>query len=119
MNENSVFLKLSSSMSDDQLVALTRDLIRDARDGGINLNEPEVGGDLSERGGPVSVGELLMVFITSGAAVSLIGCLQAYISRDKTLKVNIKKSDGNEINIDASNVDMKQTLEAVRQLTGG
>lgn len=117
METATIIMKLSSDLNEDRLSELTRGLLRDLRDADIEARMPESRAESGSRGNAVTIGELLMLFISSGAAVSLIGCLRAYIARDRTLKIRIVKSGGDEVVIDAANVDSESVLNTVQALS--
>ena len=114
-------LQLSSSELDPQdLQALTRQLcqkITDETD--IEAEIPSGESIANTRGDVVTLGVIAMAFLTKGAAVALCDVLKAYVSREPSLKLGIKKSDGTTISLEASNINPEklQTLLAQADFT--
>jgi hypothetical protein len=106
----------STDLSDDQLMALARDLDRTISDETdivtrAGLGEPAPG----EKGEPIAT-TLLLTFLSSGAAVALFEVLKAYFSRDCSLSITFKKADGAEVRVSAKNMDARAMDEAMTRL---
>jgi hypothetical protein len=99
-------LQLSSSeLYPEDLQALTRQLcdsITDETD--IEAEIPSGAAVENTRGEIVTLGVIALAFLTKGAAVALCGVLKAYFSREPSLKMAIKKSDGTTITLEAKNI---------------
>lgn len=66
------------------------------------------------RGDAVSVGTLLLTFLSSGAAVALFEVLRTLFARDRTIKVALTREDGATLEIDAHNMDPDRIDESMR-----
>lgn len=100
----------------DMVLDLARDL--DRRDGlqvQHNARAPRPG----ERAADVGLtGQLLLTFLTSGAATVLIECLRSYVARDRTLRFRFRKADGTELEIEGKHLDeqaLDRTLESIKR----
>ena len=74
------------------------------------------------KGEPVTIGALILTFISSGAAVALFGVLKAYFSREPSLKIDLKKPDGSELSLSAQNMDparVDETLDHLKKVFEG
>jgi len=107
-------LTLAAHTTDTRVSRIARDLSRDLASIGIEARD--AGGEAvpGERGDPLVLGQLALGLITSGAVTALIGCLKAYITREPTLTVRIKRSDGTEVEVNAKNLDDSASERALR-----
>jgi hypothetical protein len=109
-------LQLSSSELDPQdLQALTRQLCQKITDEAeIEATIPSCESIENTRGDVVTLGVIAIAFLTKGAAVALCDVLKAYVSREPSLKLGVKKPDGTTITLEASNINPEklQTLLA-------
>jgi Effector Associated Constant Component 1 len=96
-------LKLAANTSDARLADLTRDLVRDLTRIGIEASTVEGTTAPNERGDAVMLGQIALGLVTGGAVTALIECLKAYIARERTLAVRVKRADGSEVEISAKN----------------
>ncbi len=114
-------LQLSSTaLSDDELDALTRQLA------GTITSETEISATLQEgddtpgaKGDPVTIGTLVLTFISSGAAVALFEVLKTYFARESSLEIAFKRPNGTAISISAQNLateELQATIDRVQQL---
>ena len=114
-------LHLSSSELDpEELQDLTRNLCDSITDETeIEAEIPSGESIANTRGDVVTLGVIAMAFLTKGAAVALCDVLKAYVSREPSLKLGIKKSDGTTISLEASNINPEklQTLLAQADFT--
>ena len=105
-------LRLAAMTSDARLAGIARDLARDLTRAGIEANPIEKGTTQGERGDAVTLGELALGLVTSGAVTALIECLKAYIARERSLSFKLKRPDGLEVEISAKNMN-DSTLQKV------
>jgi len=105
-------LRLAATTSDARLAGIARDLARDLTRAGIEAHPIEKGTTQGERGDAVTLGELALGLVTSGAVTALIECLKAYIARERSLSFKLKRPDGLEVEISAKNVN-DATLQKV------
>jgi len=117
---DSVNLQLSSEkMRNDQIQSLTRDLFLTlSKQKSIKPKMPEGISVPGKKGEPITIGLLVLTFITSGAAVALLEVIKAYLIREKSLKITIKKTDGTGITLNAQNINDEQIRDTLNQLVG-
>ena len=92
------------------------------------IRETDVDAKLAERptetggkGEPITVGIIMLAFLTSGAAVSLLNVLKSYFERDSSLEMEFQREDGTKLRIRAENVRSDQiarTREFAREFLG-
>jgi hypothetical protein len=68
------------------------------------------------RGDVISLGNILITFISSGAAVAAINVLKTYFEREPALTVKFKGADGEEVELDAKRLSDDNTKRALRIL---
>lgn len=114
MPDQSRLLTLDARMPPPRLAALTRDFGRDLTRAGfpasIATAEPVAGA----RGDAVTLGQIALGLVSSGAVTALFECLKAYLARERSLVVKVTRPDGGVIEVNARNVDDP----AVRQALG-
>ena len=108
----------SSDLSDDDLQALTRSLcITLNSETDVKAELVEQAGDQGTKGPEIVVG-LVALFITSGSAVAMFNVLKARFGRDSSLKVELKRQDGETLKIEAENLSSREidrTFERARE----
>jgi len=107
---------LSSDAPPERLAALTRDFTRDLSRAGLSPLAPVEPPAAGARGDVVTLGQITLALVTSGAVVALIDCVKAYLTRERSLVVKISKPDGTVLEVNARNVDdagTKQALSAI------
>jgi hypothetical protein len=62
------------------------------------------------------LGQIVLTFLTGGAATALIACLKTYLERDRSLSVSVKGADGKEIKIDGKRLSAKDADMLVKSL---
>jgi hypothetical protein len=111
-------LQLSSSELDDEdLQVLTRDLctsIADETD--IQAEIPSGTVAAGTKGDPVTLGAIAIAFLTHGAAVALCNVLKAYVSREPSLNIDIKRPDGTKLKLKAENLQPEQLQTLLAQI---
>lgn len=58
----------------------------------------------NSKGEPVTLGVLLVTFMTSGAAVAALNVLKSYLERDRSLAMTVEKPDGTKITLTAADM---------------
>ena len=107
----------------------TEDLDQLARDLSRTLNhETDIESALSERAGgigtkgdPISIGTIVLAFLTSGTAVAMFGVLKSYFERNSSLEMEFQREDGKKLMIRAENVQsdkIDSTIELARKFFG-
>lgn len=56
------------------------------------------------RGEPITLGMLLVTFMTSGAAVALLEVVKAHLERDRRISISLEAPDGSRVTLDAANM---------------
>lgn len=113
MTEASLTVSLSANIPDTRLAQLTHDLERDLSRVGIQaraVGAPPIQG---EKGEPITLGVLAVVFMTSGTVKAMIECLKAYLTREHTLTIRLKRVDSTQVEVTAHNVDTPAVREAL------
>lgn len=59
------------------------------------------------KGDPVTLGTLIVTFLTSGAAVSAFKVFQAFLTRKRSLEVKMERSDGRKFVLRAQDLGPK------------
>jgi hypothetical protein len=118
-----VDLTLQSDRRPEQLADLTRALARDlARERALEAREATRPAELGERASGVELlGQLVLTFLTGGAAKALLDGLRPYFERDRSLVVALKTRDGTELRIEGKDLRpdrVAEITEALRSLAG-
>jgi Effector Associated Constant Component 1 len=111
-------VSLSADLPNGSLVQLTRDLERDLSRAGIEARSGQAPSVPGEKGEPVTLGVLTLAFVTTGAIKTLIGCLKAYISREPSLAIKVKRPDGTQVEVNARNVDAPEIGAVLKAIAG-
>ena len=86
---------------------LTRDLcatINQQTDLKASIGERSAG--ISIRGDPVTIGQIALAIVgVGGGATALIGVFKSYVERSKELRIKLKKTSGDEIEVSSKNID--------------
>ena len=112
------FRLTSAALSDEGLDRLSRSLITDAREEGIELNPAaETFGNLEgRRGDPVTLGVLALAVVTSGSVVALFNLLKSYVDRSEELNLEFAGKDGSPVKLSMKNVSLDKFKEVMQQL---
>lgn len=106
------------SLAEDDLQSLTRELSTTInRETDVSAAIPEAPAEPGSRGDPAILHTLLLTFMTSGAAVAMFQVIKSYVERNKSLTMTFKRSDGEELVIDQTNMSadqMDKTVEFAR-----
>jgi hypothetical protein len=117
-----VRLVLSSDrLRAEALDSLVRDLLNDLAElDGLTVEPAARHPARGERAADVGlVGQIVLTFISAGAATALISCLKAYVERDRTLRLRFKRSDGTELELEGKHFEPKTvdaTMRALKRL---
>lgn len=88
---------------------------------GLEAGRVELAAVKGARGELISIGNIVLTFISSGAAVAAINVLKTYFDRQSQLKFKIQGNDGEVITLDAKNLKSEhvgQALEVMRKSVG-
>lgn len=110
------------ALAEEDLQAITRDLCRT-----INA-ETDVAAELQYgapvpggRGEPVTLATLALAALTGGAAVALFEVFKAYFERNRSLKITLKRPDGEAFEVSAENLragQIDRTLSLAEAFVG-
>ena len=107
----------SKEMRGKALQDLTEDfrdtLVREAR---INAELKNASPAQGEKGEPITMGVLVLAFITSGTAFGLINAISAYFARSKKLEFTFKNANGDTISIMSENLTPEEREQTLQQL---
>lgn len=67
------------------------------------------------KGDPITIGDLAVTFLTSGAAVSIFKVLEAFVTRKRSIQLEISRPDGQKFLLNANDVSPEQ-LAATQQV---
>ncbi|MGF1623340.1 MAG: hypothetical protein ACFCVH_00540 [Alphaproteobacteria bacterium] len=99
---------------DERRHALTRELAATLRrEASIQAALIEGEGAPGDKGDAVTLGTLLLTFISSGAAVGLFQVVRTYFERDASLEIELQRSDGARFAIRAKHVSPMQIDETI------
>jgi hypothetical protein len=110
-------LSVNSDRGDAVLAQLTRDLQRDLRKLGMPAPETKAPAGPGERGDVFTLGQFAIDLVTSGTVVALLECIKAYVERDSTLRIAIKRPDGSDIDVTLHNVNSTEIRDQLDKLT--
>ena len=65
-------------------------------------------GNMGNKGDLVQLGQIILTFLTSGAAVALIEVLKAYFARSASIEMEFEREDGRKMRIRAENIEPDQ-----------
>ena len=104
-----IAMEVRSARGPAETAAMTRELQGSLRSQGCIRAElvtrPATPG---ERSGTVELlGQLALSFAGGGGAIALLNCIKTYLDRDRSLRVRLKRPDGQEIEIEGTNLDIE------------
>lgn len=68
------------------------------------------------KGDVITLGEIVMALISSGAVVAAIGVFKSYFDREPTLEATIEGPDGETVKLNIKNVKSEQMSKAIKLL---
>jgi len=96
------------------LQALTLDLVSSInRNTDARAEMPESEARAGERGDPVTLGTIVLSFISSGTAVALFQVLKSYFERDESLEMSFERPGGHRLTIRAENMSAERIDESI------
>lgn len=106
-------------LDDEDVQALAVDLCRTLNDEtDVEARLPEGAGAAGAKGDPVTIGAIVLAFITSGAAVKLFDVLKPYFARHPKVVVVAKRGDGKTIQIRAEDVGSARIRDTIALARG-
>jgi len=111
-------LTLETSLPVQRAGDMSRDLLADLRrQPGVDAEQATRALEQGERSAEVPLlGQIVLTFLSAGAATALFGCLKAYIERDRHLKIRFRRPDGAELELDGTHFDARAINESVQVL---
>jgi hypothetical protein len=106
---NSTVLSFTTARGDRALAETTRALERDLKRSGVSAQTIEQPAQPGEKGDVFSLGQLAIDLVTSGAVTALLGCLKAYLEKDKSLSFKL----GLSLEINSHTIDKAETRAEV------
>jgi hypothetical protein len=100
-----------------EIAALTREMMRSIEqntDADVQL--PRGVGTPGSKGDAALIGQLLLTFLTSGAAVALIDVFKPYFAREPKLEIEISTATGEVLKLKAENIAPQSLSETVSRL---
>lgn len=95
----------ASSLSEEDLQQITQELRQTINDETEVSAEFQYGAPIpGGKGEPITLATLALTFLTSGSAVALFEVLKAYFERNASLKIILKRSDGQTFELGAENL---------------
>ncbi len=71
------------------------------------------------RGEPITMGMLMVTFMTSGTAVAVVKLLQSYLQRDRSLSMTVELADGSKTTLTAASAgDIESMAKLLAAATG-
>lgn len=83
---------------------------------GVDAQRAETTGAKGSRGDVITIGNLVLAFISSGAAVAAINVLKSYLSRQPTLSFDITDESGHKVSLSGKNLKGEQFDAAIKVL---
>jgi hypothetical protein len=85
----------SGELDGERLHASTMELRRTMiEETEATVSSPAARPETGAKGDPITIGTLAVTFLTSGAAVSMFKVLEAYVSRKRSVDVEVTRPDG-------------------------
>lgn len=104
-------------LSPAEIQDLTGDLIRQLNEQpGLEAAQRVQTAAPGSRGDAITIGNIVLAVFTSGAAVAALEVLKTYFQRQPKLKMKLKTADGEELTLEGTHLDAKNTAHALRVL---
>jgi hypothetical protein len=86
---------LSNELDPERLHASTMELRRTIlEETEATVSKSAVVSETGAKGDPITIGSLAVTFLTSGAAVSIFKVIEAYVTRKRSIDLEISRPDG-------------------------
>jgi regulator of sirC expression with transglutaminase-like and TPR domain len=118
---SAVTMNLTIPDGDSQeIAALTREMMRSIEQNteAASVRLPQGIGLPGAKGDTVLIGQLLLTFLTSGAAVALIDVFKPYFARHPKLEIELSTAGGEVLKLKAEDIAPKSLPETVSRLRG-
>jgi hypothetical protein len=99
----------SHELDQERLHATTMELRRTlVEETEASVSAPAVAAATGAKGDPITIGAVVVTFLTSGAAVSLFKVLEAYVTRKRSIDIEISRADGEKFVFHATDASPAQ-----------
>jgi hypothetical protein len=106
---------IAADLEPEQLQALARELCLELnRETDVQALPAEGSGGPGTRGDAITIGGMVLAFLSSGAAVGLVKVFEAYVARRPSLELELQKPDGRKLRINAQGVRPEQIENTAR-----
>jgi hypothetical protein len=103
----------ATDLSDEGIHGLTVELCRELnREIDVNARVVEGHARPGAKGDPVSIGTIILTFMTSGAAVGLIKAIESCLSRRPSLEIELERPDGKKMVVRGQDIHPEQVQRA-------
>jgi hypothetical protein len=113
-------LSITSQRDAEQLADLTRELLLDLRQlGNVEVGQVTRPPRAGEKADAVPIlGQLVLAFLSSGAAKALLDCLRPYFERDRTMTISVEQEGGSKVIITGKDLRTAKAAELLRTIQG-
>jgi hypothetical protein len=112
----------SEELTGDDLQQLTWDLSRTiSQETSLEPSIAEGHSVPGAKGDAITIGTIILSFISSGAAVALFNVMKAYLERNQSLEFEFESKDGEKLKVNTHNIKPNQvdkTLGLLEQFMG-
>jgi hypothetical protein len=99
----------SSELDPERLHASTIELRRTiVEETDATVSSPAVSSSTGAKGDPITIGTLAVTFLTSGAAVSIFKVLESYVTRKRSIDIEVSRPDGAKFVLHTEDVSPKE-----------
>uniref|UniRef100_UPI004056EE93 effector-associated constant component EACC1 n=1 Tax=Candidatus Electronema sp. TaxID=2698783 RepID=UPI004056EE93 len=106
----------SNELTDEDLQKLTRNLCDSIADETeIEAEIPSGSVAQGTKGDPITLGVLVLSFLSGGSAVALCEVFKAYFSRVPSLSIELERADGSKVKITSQNLKPEQLQTLLSQ----
>jgi hypothetical protein len=114
----SLQLTLESNRRPERVAELARELATDlSRFPELQVRPATRPSEVGEKSAEAALlGQFVLTFLTGGAAKALLGCLQGYLQRDRSLVITFKTPGGTELQIKGGELQPEKVGEIVEAL---
>ena len=105
----------ASDLSDEDLQKLTLELSKTLNDETeAKATMPEKPGGPGSKGDPITLGTIILTALSSGTVVALFNVTKSYIERKPSLEIELKREDGQQLNIKAEQLHNNQIDHTIK-----
>ena len=105
----------AADLSDEDLQKLTLELSKTLNDETeAKAAIPENYGGPGSKGDPITLGTIILTALSSGTVVALFNVIKSYIERKPSLELELKREDGQRLNIKAEQLNKDQVEHTIQ-----